>query len=426
MLSWRPSVIKIQPSFIAPLASIMTLVLGSGFYTTYTTLHLQEMGIQEWMIGCISCTYFCGLLISAFCSQHFILRVGHIRAFVTFASVIAVVTLLQGIYPSPSLWILLRFLSGYGLAGICVVVESWLMESAEEADRGTVLSIYMIAYYGAQACSQMFLNFQFATALLPYCLITILSSLSVLPVCMTRFQAPCPENPSILPFNYLYKRIPLGLIGCVIAGMILAPLYTLLPLYLKLNAKTRPEIGHIMMALIVGGTLLQYPIGKLSDRLDRRYVLIGVSIVAIIGSLLFIPDYYSNSWLIFLSFCLGGATFTIYPLSISYTIDHVKRSDMVSAIATLLLAYGLGSSLGPLLAPLLMKVVGPNGLCIYLLLMCLVLFTYTFYKIRTQVPMLYEAHVDFVSLPRTTPNATPIDPPPLPDVPPVPETQSWQ
>lgn len=397
--------IRIKPAFIAPLASIMTLVLGAGFYTTLTTLDLTAKGIDKWIIGCVSSAYFCGLLISAFRSQHFILRVGHIRAFATFASIICVTTLLQGLYFSPTLWVVLRFFSGYGLAGIAVVVESWLMDGSDQRDRGTILAIYMFAYYLAQGISQLFLTYEYATDIEPYCLIAILSALSILPVCMTRFNAPCPEHPNILPFQYLLKRVPLGVWGCVCSGLILGPLYSLLPDYLHGAGKEDQQVALIMTAVILGGTLLQYPIGKLSDKFDRRRVLLGVSIISVLLFILFIPDFYATSWLASIGFFMGGATFTIYPLCISHTCDHIKQENMISAISTLLLAYGAGSAIGPLFSPIFTKLFGPNGLCFYLVVVGIIMILLVLRHLNSTYK--HDEHVDYVAIPTTSPNAVP-------------------
>ncbi|HET9843147.1 MAG TPA: MFS transporter, partial [Gammaproteobacteria bacterium] len=200
--------IKIHPPFIAPLASIMTLVLGAGFYTTLTTLDLTERDVDKWIIGCISSSYFSGLLISAFRSQHFILRVGHIRAFAAFATLMCVTSLFQGLFFSPTLWVVLRFLSGYALAGLAVVVESWLMDASDKKDRGAILAVYMFGYYLAQSISQIFLTLEYKQEIEQYILIAIFAALSILPVCMTRFPAPMPAYPNILSFQYLFKRAP--------------------------------------------------------------------------------------------------------------------------------------------------------------------------------------------------------------------------
>lgn len=396
-------------AFLAPIASIMLLVVGSGFYTTFTSVHLQSNDVANWLVGCISSSYFSGLIISAFRSQHFIFRVGHIRAFAAFAATIAAITLIQGLFFSPSLWIVIRFISGYCLAGLCVVIESWLMAASGEENRGTILSVYMVAYYLAQALGQLFIRIPFAYELMGYCVIAICSALSVLPVTVTRSSAPCPENPSILSFNYLFKKAPLGIFGALFAGLILGPLYTLIPVYLQENGKLDDEVGWVMMVMILGGTLLQYPIGRMSDKIDRRKVLVGMSFICMVVFILFIPDIYNTLWLTTLAFFIGAASFIIYPLATSHAIDQVSHEDMVSAISTLLLAYGIGSTLGPLIPSIMMDFLGPDGLCFYLLAVSVILFSYSFYRVVSRPPKVGVADEQshFISLPRTTPNAMP-------------------
>lgn len=394
---------------MAPITSIMLLVLGSGFYTTFTSVQLQRYDVANWLVGCVSSAYFSGLVISAFRSQHFIFRVGHIRAFSTFAALIAVTTLIQGLIFSPTLWVVIRFISGYCLAGLCIVIESWLLAGSQADNRGTILAIYMVAYYLAQALGQLFMKIPYASDLVAYCIIAICSALSLLPVAMTHFRAPSPEEPSILSFKYLFKKSPLGVIGSALAGMLLGPLYTLVPVYLQQNAKPDNEVAWVMMAMILGGTVLQYPIGRISDRVDRRKVMLGMSVVCIIAFALFIPDIYSTSWLMGLGVLMGAGAFIIYPLSTSYTIDHVMPNEMVSAISTLLLSYGVGSTIGPLLPSILMDWVGPNGLCYYLLGVSIILSVWILYCIMTGPKYKEEERSHFVSFPRTTPNALPTE-----------------
>lgn len=403
--------VQSRAALFAPLASIILLVLGSGFYTTYTSVHLREQEISNWLVGCVSSAYFSGFIISAFRSQHFIFRVGHIRAFAAFAGMIAIATLIQGLFFSATLWIVIRFISGYSLAGICVVIESWLMSASSHENRGTILAVYMVAYYLAQALGQLFINIPFTHALMAYVLIAICACLSLLPVTATRFSAPSPEEPSILSFTYLFKKAPLGVIASLISGLILGPLYTLVPVYLQENAKPEDEVGWVMLAMIMGGTILQYPIGKMSDKIDRRKVLVGMSFVCVIAFILFIPDIYTTIWLTTLGFVIGAASFIIYPLATSHTIDQVTHNDMVSAISTLLLSYGIGSTIGPLLPALMMDWMGPNGLGYYLLGISIVLLGYSSYRVWSRPPKVSaDAQSNFVSLPRTTPNAMPNTP----------------
>lgn len=400
--------VQSRSALIAPIASIMILVLGSGFYTTFTSVHLRNEEVANWLVGCVSSAYFSGLIISAFRSQHLIFRVGHIRAFSVFAAMIAVTTLVQGLFFSPTLWIVIRFMSGYSLAGICVVIESWLMSASSQENRGTVLAVYMIAYYFAQALGQLFIKIPYAYELMGYCVIAICSALSLLPVTITRFSAPSPEEPSILSFKYLFKKAPLGIVGSAMGGLILGPLYTLVPVYLQENAKPDDEVGWVMLAMILGGTLLQYPIGKMSDRFDRRKVLVGMSFFCIVVFCLFIPDIYSTIWLTTLGFFIGASAFIIYPLATSHTIDQVTHNDMVSAISTLLLSYGIGSTLGPIIPSLMMDFIGPNGLCYYLLSVSILLFAYSSYRVLSRAPKVTaDEQSHFVSITRTTPNALP-------------------
>ena len=407
-------VFVVQLSFVqlfAPIASISLLVVGSGYYTTFTSMHLKEAAIATWMIGCIQSAHFSGFVISSFLCQRFIFRVGHIRAFSAFAALLGFIALIQGVIFSPSLWIVLRFAAGFCLAGVCVIIESWLMACSDLKTRGTVLAIYMFTYYGAQALSQLFFEASFASYLVSYALITAFICISILPVCVTRFSAPCPDNPLMLSFKFLWRKAQLGVVGCVTGGLILGCLYALVPVYLEANQIPNHFVGRVMFAIIFGGTLLQYPIGKLSDRMDRRKVL-ALMLIACMGAFsLFIVDYYNTTWLIALGALMGASSFIVYPLSISYTIDHIENNQMVSAVASLLLAYGVGSTVGPLVCGFVMQWLGPNGLCYYLFVVSCFMCIYTVVAVLKQPKVTDEEEpLDFMAQPRTTPEAVPVDP----------------
>ncbi|MBK2125244.1 MFS transporter [Fangia hongkongensis] len=379
---------KLKPNFamlFAPIISMCILTVGNTFYMTYTTLELEKMGQANWVIGLVSAAYFTGMMLGSYFTQKLIVRIGYIRGYVLFATMMALGAMLQGIFYAPILWGAFRFICGYALAGLFIVVESWCLEGAGSAYKGRVLSIYLLLYYFVQASGQYLLNIDFGSVLLAFCVISMFASLSIIPVSLTKFEMPRQERVELLSPWVIFKRAPLGIWASFVAGVILGSIYTIYPLFLKQVNYPADTISTMMFAIIIGGMLLQIPIGKLSDIMDRRKVLLFMLIGATVVSVLVCLIHNSFYEMILLSFILGGLTFTIYPISISHTSDYLDPDQLVGVIGLLALAYGVGSMFGPVLATSFMSIFGSFGFFIFVAIMCIALILYTLWRFSVRV-----------------------------------------
>ena len=372
----------------APIVSMCVLTLGNTFYTTYTTLELERTGQGNGLIGLVSAVYFTGMVIGSYLTQKPILRIGYIRAYVLFATLMAVGSLLQGMFYSAWLWVIFRFICGYALAGLFIVVESWCLEGAGDNFKGRVLSVYLLLYYFAQAIGQYLLKVNYSSALFAFCVISILASLSTIPVSLTRFNMPKKNEIELLSPKILFKKAPLGIWAALASGVILGSIYTIYPLFLKQNHYPAGTVATMMFAIILGGMILQIPIGRFSDLIDRRKVLLSVLIAAFVIAILICLLNDSFYEMLLLSFLLGGVTFAIYPISISHASDYLSPEKLVGVVGLLALAYGFGSMLGPLFVTGSMSVFGPFGFFIFIAAVCLVLIVYTIWRIYicTEIP----------------------------------------
>lgn len=395
----------------APLLSMFILMNGAGLLNTFIPVRLEMNLVSSWDIGLVAAGYYAGMVLGAFRNAHFILRVGHIRAYATFASLTAVAVLSQGLFYDLFWWIFLRLVGGYCLSGLYIVIESWLLGKSTPQTRGQFLSLYMISLYGAMASGQFFLNLFPIDSLLPFAIITILSSLSVIPVAISKTGDPTIEEPTALSLIQLFKLSPSGIIACFCSGMVLGSVFGLVPLYLQLAIDSVTETSIIMFFLIFGGTALQYPIGHLSDRMDRRKVILGLCtiIICISFSVLFLSKNHHYAWYV-LMFIFGGASFVLYPVSISHTCDVLKQNDIVAATQGLMLAYGIGAVISPALASAIMQGLGSPGLFIFFIFVSAGLFSYLIYRIQVHAPPKAEDQQEFVTLPGTTPVASEMDP----------------
>ena len=387
---------------IAPIVSLCILTLGNGFFTTLTTVQLSNMQLSTVMIGIISASYFAGMMIGSFFSQNIISKVGHIRAYCVFAALMSISCMFQGIVDNILVWTILRFICGYALAGLFIVIESWCIAGVEEQYKGRIMGFYLFSFYLAQSVSQLFLKIEYNPELIAFCIISALACFSIIPVCLTRFQAPQPETPEFVSPKKYFKRIPLGIVAALIAGMILGGIYTMLPLSLKSVNLSNAEIAYIMSITIFGGMLFQLPIGKISDSFDRRIVMLGVCVFVVIISIIICFTNYSFWHLFILCFFVGCVSFAIYPISISHACDHVDVSKTVAVISIITLFYGIGSMLGPLVVTLFIDLFGGiTGFFLFLLSASFVLGCYIVWRIYKREPVEDDEKVQFtVTAPR--------------------------
>lgn len=408
----EPLLLKALRSASAPLLSLFVLILGNGLYTTLTPLRLHLDGYETWLVGLVATANYVGLVLGAFRMEPFIIRVGHIRAYAALASMLGVVCLVQGLIVNPWLWVVLRLLAGYAVAGLYLVIESWLLATSKVNVRGQVLSLYMIALYGGQAGGQFLLNISHPSSLIPFCIATIFASLSVIPLCMTRSKSPHIDEPEHLPLFQLYRKAPIGVMGAMVAGLILGGIYGLMPLFVTQAGYGVSDVAWAMGAVILGGMALQYPVGKTSDKFDRRRVLFILSLCTLgVAVIMPVAAHIDRESFLGLLFLFGGLTFTLYPLSISHACDHITSSATVAATQGLLLCYGTGAALGPLFASGWMHVMGYNGLFAHVAMASLSFAVFVYWRMGQRKSIPLSKQDDFVVVPpATTPIATELDP----------------
>ncbi|MBL4648073.1 MAG: MFS transporter [Gammaproteobacteria bacterium] len=397
---------------LTPLLSLFIVILGNGLLTTLTTVSLHLNDVPLWLIGIVVGAYFAGLMVGSFRCEIFIGRVGHIRAYAVMASGLAVASLLQGIFDNVWFTILFRFVSGFCVAGVFIIIESWLLARSKASIRGQILAVYMIALYGSQAIGQFILGFVNPQTLLPFCLIAILASLSVIPLSFTYIRSPRITAHSALSFIKLYKLSPAGVVGCVTSGLILGGIYGLMPLFVGDLHYSLTDISVVMGTIILGGMALQYPVGRLSDFIGRRKVLIAVSALLLLSALtiMLIADQFFY-WFLFMGIFFGGFAFTLYPLSISHSCDYLQsRQDIVGATQGLLLAYSIGATVGPMIAAGFLHVFNTMGLMIYFMVVSGGLILFLLWRsTKREAPSIAQQQ-DYVVLPCTSPIANELAP----------------
>lgn len=332
----------------APLAGLAIISLGTGFLASLTTIRMDTAGYSELAVGIVSSAYYLGLAVGALLNDRLILRVGHIRSYSVFASIVAATALSQSLLDGAVAWFVLRLLCGWAAVGVFLIVESWLLLAVEQKYRGRTLAFYMIALYGSTMLAQWQLGRIDAWGMLePFILAGILSSLSILPIMVIPRTSPALERIDPLGPVQLMRVSPSGVVGCFGSGILIAAMYSLLPLYLQDNGADVETVGQMSAMVILGAMILQYPVGRWSDATDRQIVMISLTAVCVIVSaaLTFMPTTGVLSMALF--FVLGGVIFSLYPVAVSYTVDNSASDGLVPMIQGLLLINSVGSAIGP-------------------------------------------------------------------------------
>jgi len=354
------------------LLSYGLLLLANGLFSTLLGVRTQVEGFSTDLVGFIVASYFLGLLLGGLFAGRVVARVGHIRSFAAFASLMSVSALLHPIWISVGSWMLLRMLSGFCMAGMIMVTESWLNERASNRNRGQVLSIYMITNYFAAGTGQFLLTVGDPSQFQLFSLASVIFSFALLPVLLTRAKAPIPVPARRMGLITLYRIAPLGMIGVLCAGLINASVFGLGPVFATNIGLSEARLSIFMATVIMSGLILQWPIGRLSDRIGRGPLLVVIPILVALAA--FTITLVSDFRLLLASVGVFGALlFTIYSLSSATAHDQVGTEQRVQVAGALLITYGTGASIGPIIAGQFMSLMGPQGLFAYFALIGLLL-----------------------------------------------------
>ncbi len=354
-------------SLLTPLLSLIFLIMGSGLFNTFVPLRLEMEEYDPEVIGAVVSAMYVGLLIGSLKIDRFITKVGHVKSFVAFTSFSGVLVLLQALWIDPWYWASLRFVGGICMAGIFIVIESWILLRGTSATRGVMLSLYLGALYGALTLGQFLINLSDPAGVWPFVITAVFCFLSILPMMREQTEAPAVQSSEKLSLTRLFYLSPLGFLGGIISGMILAAVYGLIPVYAKEIGLSVAQIGNLMAMIIFGGLSLQWPIGRWADKGKRRHMIQLASFLsAIFGMGIAWISHESTALLLLFAWVFGGFSFTIYPLSMAYTCERVKDHQIVEATGGFVLSYGIGAIAGPLLAPLAMDYFGAHGLFYFL------------------------------------------------------------
>jgi MFS family permease len=354
---------QIWKSFRALYFASLMMLIGSGLLSTYLALRLGAEHVDGlWVGGLMAANYF-GLVLGGKIGHRLIGRVGHIRAYATCAGIVSAAVLGHGLVDWLPAWLFLRMIVGLGMMCQYMVIESWLNEQAQAKQRGAVFSAYMIASYLGLVLGQLILVIHPSLGPELLMLVALCFALCLVPVAMTRSIHPAPMHPAPLEPWFFLKRVPQSLSTVLAAGLIIGSFYGLAPLYASQQGLPTEKVGLFMGSCILAGLLVQWPLGWLSDRYDRAVLIrVFAAALAVIAFPLAIMPHVPLEVLFVVGFFASLMQFCLYPLAVAFSNDHVEGERRVSLTAMLLMTYGIGASIGPLAAGVLMKMFGSNML----------------------------------------------------------------
>ncbi len=346
----------------ALLLGVGVLMLGNGLLQTLLGVRASLEQFPSTVTGVVQSSYFAGFLAGSLISPMLLRRVGHIRTFAALASLASTTSLIHAVQVDVVTWAAMRLVSGLCFAGLYVVAESWLNDSATNDNRGQLLSIYVIIQNAGLAAGQGLLNLSDPGGYDLFILVSVLVSIALLPILVTASPAPAFTAPEKLRFRELYEVSPLGVVGIFGSGLSVGAFFAMGAVYANQIGLALAGVSLVMAAFTLGGTLLQWPVGRLSDRIDRRSVIVLVNASALILALFVATGAAGGTILFGLVFVLGGVAMPTYALSISHTNDFLPRGKVVAASSGLVLLWGAAAAVGPLMASGVMQAFGAQGL----------------------------------------------------------------
>ncbi len=386
------------------------IMMAYGFQSSLLGVRAVQEEFTLTATGFLMSGYFIGYFIGAATIPNIISRVGHIRVFAAFASLSSLVILIHAILISPFIWFLLRVLTGISMVCIYTVAESWLNDRSSNKNRGSVLSIYMVTLYGSVGIGMFLLNFSTPKNFEPFILISVITSIALIPILLTKKKPPNFKKIEAMTLKNLYKSSPFGAISSFFYGTIQSALFTLLAVYATSMNFTILEISIVTFLLAISGAIAQFPIGKFSDLYDRRKILIfstfGAAIFAIIAiqvsQQMYMPGDLATSkfwfyvFFILFSFC----SLPMFSLILAHTNDYIPKEKFVAAGAGLQFLFGLGAMSGPFLCSIFMNIIGPNGFFIFLFFFHSVIGVFGIYRMKIR-PTVDNPDSQFVAMPQT-------------------------
>ncbi len=408
-MSTQPSVSALG-SVITILACAAFLFAGNGLFQTLLPIRAGQEEYSTSLIGLLGTAYFGGFAIGCFIGPRVIMRVGHVRAFAGLTAILTVTFLAFPIYVDPMFWGAMRVVGGACLAVLYIVVESWLNDCSNNTNRGRILSTYIIVTNIVTMAGQLMVTSYDTREPTLFIIVAMLICLSIVPLSLTPTLTPTPIPSARLDLRGLYKVSPVGVVGCLLAGVVEGAFWSLGPVFAQGRDMATTDIAMLMAAFVFGGTLSQWPLGWISDKIDRRIVIIALSFGTVITGLIIGFGVLPSDAATFTMAAIHGALMIpIYALCISHANDHVPNSRMVETSGGLLLSFSIGATIGPLTASLFMSGDRSGGLFIFIGAVLFSLGLFAMYRLIVDTNRTRKEKSHFAPTSAASPSVFPMD-----------------
>jgi len=393
--------------------SVAILQTGTGLFSTFLAVRMGLEGFSAVVIGVIGSAYFAGFVLGSLYCDRIVATVGHIRAFAALSALVCATTLAAGLMVDPFWWAGLRLLQGLCVAGLFLVTESWLNSEVGNDLRGRLFAVYMTVNYLALGAGQFLLNVAPPDGQTHFILAGLLYCLSLVPLALSPRSNPRAYERRQFGWRRLLAISPLGMAGSLVSGAVNGAFYSLAPVAVLALSGEVGVVSRFMGIAIVVGLLAQWPLGRASDTIDRRKILLATTLATgVIALVLAMAAVQGGLVMLVLAAAYGATAFTFYPLSVAHANDYAETEDMVPLAAGLLMAYGLGAVAGPLLAAGAMQAAGPVGLFWYVAAAAALLGLFAVWRMSRRPALPDEEKSQFMAMPRTTPAAAELAPEP--------------
>lgn len=346
----------------ALMLGLALLVTGSGLLGSLLAVRGAIEGFDAGTLGWIMSAYFLGFMAGTWLAQPLVARLGHVRAFAFCAAAASAAVLLHPILLDPFAWAFLRLVTGAALVCLYAVIESWLGAQGAPEQRGQLFAGYMMINLLSLALGQALLPMAPAEGFALFSVVALLTCVALMPVTWTRLPQPVLHAPQPLPLAMLWRLAPSAVIAALLTGVVMGAFWGLMPVFANAIGLDAGGVARFMAVAILGGALLQWPLGRWSDRADRRQVLSTLALLGGVLALLLSLLYRQALIRDLLLFAYGGLVFTLYPVAVAHLMDRLDRDQLLAGSGRVLLLYGAGATLGPVLAGSLMAGFGPAAL----------------------------------------------------------------
>jgi len=397
-------------SLAAILFTTLVFLVGNGLLNTLIPVRAHLEGFPTIAIGIIGSAYFAGFVLGCFSGPRWLSRVGHVRTFSVCAGLCAAATLLMSIWVGEMGWFLMRVLFGFAAANMYMTLESWLNDRVRNETRGLVFSAYLGINFVGLIIGQLLFATAKPSSYVLFSMATIFYALCLIPVGLTDLKQPAPAPvPKLRPLK-LFRISPVGVAGCIAVGLANNAVWTLAPVYAQAQGLSSGNVALFMVAFTVGGTLVQLPVGRLSDRLDRRWVIAGTcALAATAGLLIGLFGSHERNIMLLSIGIFGIFMLPLYALSVAHANDRMPREAFVESSATLLLINSIASVIGPTFAASVMDLFGAPALFFFTATVHSSMLVFTLFRLTQKSASV--SHEPFAPLPQeASPAALELDP----------------